>query len=336
MRFRFLPAFFLLPLVFSCEPDNQAPLALIRCIPEEGNIRTLFDLDAGQSSDPDGLDHLLEYRWDTDGNGTWETGFGAQKLIAVRYPAPGTYEIRLEVKDSYGAVSQAVLPVFVDSLHYLTDSRDGQVYPIMKSGANWWMGRNLDYGTAIPLEQDMKNDQIVEKYAHPAGEADSLAGGLYTWVEMMAYTYQEGGRGICPPGWHVPSDGDWKALMARFTDVAIHQYPGYQISGEKFIPDRYVAHDNYQASGAIWMLLRETGNTGFDAVLAGYRDPEGNYGDRDYHFPGHTATFWTSTISSDYAIRVRFYVTEDHQGEVFRLADNRRFAFSVRCVKPVD
>lgn len=335
MSFRLVYCIPLLLLAFSCSPDNQVPVALIACNPEEGNIQTLFDLDAGGSSDPDGLAHLLTYRWDADADGDWDSDFGHLKVVTAQFPEPGTYEIRLEVKDSYGMVSAASSSVTVDSLHHMTDSRDGQVYPIVKMGTNWWMGRNLNYGSAIPYDRLPSLDAAVEKYVHPE-DPDSLKGGLYTWAEMMGYTYYEGGQGICPPGWHLPTDTDWKALMARYADAAVHQYPGYRISGEKFIPDRDVKHDNYQASGAIWRLLQETGSTGFDAVLAGYVDPDGEYGDRDYHFPGHTASFWTSTISGDFAIRVRFYVTEDHQGEVFRLSDNRRFAFSVRCIKPVN
>jgi len=335
MRFRFFYFIPILVLGFSCNPDNQVPVAVIDCLPEEGNVNTLFDLDAGGSVDPDGLAHLLTYRWDADADGVWDSDFGHLKVITAHFPVPGTYEIRLEVKDSYGMVSTASYRVAVDSLHHMTDSRDGQVYPVVKMGASWWMGRNLNYGIPIPFNQLPSCNSTVEKYVHPE-DPDSLKGGLYTWPEMMGYSYSEGGTGICPPGWHLPSDGDWKALMARFADAAIHQYPGYKISGEKFIPDREVKHDNYQASGAIWRLLRETGSTGFDAVLAGYVDPDGVYGDRDYHFTGHTASFWTSTISGDFAMRVRFYVTDDHEGEVFRLSDNRRFAFSVRCIKPVN
>ncbi len=35
---------------------------------------------------------------------------------------------------------------------------------------------------------------------------------LYQWEEMMQYTTQQGAQGICPPGWHLPTDEEWKVL----------------------------------------------------------------------------------------------------------------------------
>jgi uncharacterized protein (TIGR02145 family) len=32
------------------------------------------------------------------------------------------------------------------------------------------------------------------------------------WEELMQYTTDEGTLGICPPGWHIPSDAEWKLL----------------------------------------------------------------------------------------------------------------------------
>ncbi len=37
-------------------------------------------------------------------------------------------------------------------------------------------------------------------------------GGLYHWHEMMAYSSIEGTQGICPDGWHLPTDNEWKTL----------------------------------------------------------------------------------------------------------------------------
>ncbi len=317
----------------SCEQENKAPIAAFFCYPPEGNIHTVFDLDAGNSLDPDGLKSLLLYRWDYNGDGIWDTQFGSWQNYSCSFPEPGTYEIKVEVKDSHGAVGADLVTVFVDSLHSITDPRDGQVYPVFKLGSYWWTGRNLNYGTPIDPSTEMTYNGITEKYLYPGDDPEGLNGGLYTWNEMMGESFTEGSRGICPPGWHVATDSDWKNMLSVFRAPAIHFVPTYQIWGEKWVPDMTVTHNNYQSEGAIWRLLRESGNTGFDAVLLGYRDPDGIFDDRDYHFPGHTATFWTSTQSGDLSVRVRIYRTDDHQGDLFRLADNRRFAFSVRCVK---
>jgi len=323
----------LLPFAISCEPDNLAPDAIFTCSPPEGNVKTLFDLDATASVDPDGLKNLLVFRWDYNGDGQWDTPFGPNRISSCQFPEPGIYTIRLEVKDTYEAVTASVFTVTVDSLHHLTDPRDGQVYPVIRLGSNWWMGRNLNIGQPVDPSAGLSDNGIVEKYVYPADDPGSLNGGLYTWAEMMGYSENEGSRGICPPDWHIPTDSDWRNMLSVFRAAAQHHLQSYQIYGEKWVPDQQVTYDNYLSDGALWRLLKESGSTGFDAVMLGYRDPDGNFSDRDYHFPGKTATFWTSTISGDYAIRVRLYQTDDHDGDIFRLADNRRFAFSVRCVR---
>jgi len=320
-------------LVISCEPENTAPLAVFSCNPPEGNVKTLFDLDARASIDPDGLKSLLEFRWDYNGDGVWDTPFGPYRISSCSFPVPGNYEIRLEVKDTYEASTLSTFLIRVDSLHHITDPRDGQVYPVIKLGSCWWMGRNLNIGKSIETSKVPQNDGQIEKYVYPAEDQDSLNGGLYTWPEMMGYEFIAGAQGICPPGWRLPTDDDWRNMLSVFRWTAPREILAYQITGEKFVVDQKVTHDSYKTEGAIWRLLRETGNTGFDAIMLGYRDPDGVFSDRDYHFQGRTASFWTSTEFAGNAIRVRLYQTENHEGDIFRFADNRNYAFSVRCIK---
>lgn len=327
-------SFFLIALLLiACEPENIAPDARFTCIPPEGNINTLFDLDARSAEDPDGLKNLLLYRWDYDGDGQWDTSFGPFSITSHRYPDPGTYSVRLEVKDTYDAVSQFAYTLKVDSLHHFTDPRDGQVYPIVKLGSFWWMGRNLNVGKRIDPAFMQAHNGVIEKYVYPGDDPDSLYGGLYTWAEMMDNSSTEGSQGICPPGWHVPSDGDWRNMLSVFRAVGRISPQVYKVWGEKFVPDQTVTHDNYQSEGAVWRLLKETGSTGFNAIPLGYCDPDRNFGDRDYHFQGRISTWWSSTLSYDYAVRVRLYRDDNQSGDVFRFADNIKYAFSVRCVK---
>ena len=59
----------------------------------------------------------------------------------------------------------------------------------------------------------MTDNGTMEKYCYN-NEPDSCTkyGGLYQWDEMMQYTTQQGVQGICPPGWHLPTDEEWKVL----------------------------------------------------------------------------------------------------------------------------
>ena len=88
----------------------------------------------------------------------------------------------------------------------VVDSRDRQVYRTVKIGSQKWMGENLNYaGTITPVgvcyDGDTANCHVY--------------GRLYTWTEVMGVpsTYDTTllnaklpSQGICPTGWHVPSD----------------------------------------------------------------------------------------------------------------------------------
>jgi uncharacterized protein (TIGR02145 family) len=52
-------------------------------------------------------------------------------------------------------------------------------------------------------------------------------GGLYLWDEMMDYTASSnsnpsGRQGICPPGWHVPSDAEWSQMETHIATTLIY------------------------------------------------------------------------------------------------------------------
>ncbi len=328
-----LTSFVFLFLLVACDPIPKPPQADLIITPSSGTIKTIFDLDASLTVDPDGLQQLLESRWDFDGDGTYDTEFAKGLITAVRYKSTGQYHPVVEVRDAQGLTSTATATIDVNDISTFTDSRNGKKYPMVRFGKLWWMAQNLDYGKLIGPEQSQTNNGIAEKYRYPGDDPDSLFGGLYQWGEAMGYSHTEGVQGICPAGWRLPTESDWKNLMSFFVDPLQPRPSPYWISGCKYVPDQWVQHNNYYASGAIFKLLKSTGGTGFDAIMVGYRNPDGNFGDQDYYFPGKTASFWTSSTDGIYAIRNRFYVTEDNQGEVFSFADNKQFAFSIRCVK---
>ncbi len=61
--------------------------------------------------------------------------------------------------------------------------------------------------------QDQTNNGIKEKYCYDDNpDSCTKYGGLYQWYEMMQYSIPQVVQGICPPGWHIPSDEEWKVL----------------------------------------------------------------------------------------------------------------------------
>lgn len=110
----------------------------------------------------------------------------------------------------------------------LIDSRDGQEYPVVEIGGKCWMAKNLNIGLMKNIDvywgpsgvcwyvnhpDNQINNNTIEKYC-PDNDPNNciLYGGLYQWNELMQYSTVEGARGICPNGWHIPSDSEWKEL----------------------------------------------------------------------------------------------------------------------------
>lgn len=93
------------------------------------------------------------------------------------------------------------------------DTRDTKSYQTVKIGNQCWMAENLNVGQAVNLSAGQSNDGIIEKYYYDNNSQNGqVYGGLYTWDEMMNYTNIKGSRGICPDGWHIPTDLEWQEM----------------------------------------------------------------------------------------------------------------------------
>jgi uncharacterized protein (TIGR02145 family) len=90
---------------------------------------------------------------------------------------------------------------------------EGQVYNTIQIFSQCWLKENLNVGEMISGDSTMTDNDTIEKYCYN-NEPDSCIkyGGLYQWNEMMQYTSHLGAQGICPPGWHLPTDEEWKVL----------------------------------------------------------------------------------------------------------------------------
>jgi PKD repeat protein len=80
--------------------DNTPPTALFVVRPDVGGVGETFNFDAGSSTDSDG--DKLSYVWDF---GDRTSGVG--ETISHEYTVPGTYTVRLTVRDTHGASSTA-------------------------------------------------------------------------------------------------------------------------------------------------------------------------------------------------------------------------------------
>jgi uncharacterized protein (TIGR02145 family) len=186
---------------------------------------------------------------------------------------------------------------------------DTCTYNTVKIGTQCWMSQSLNMGTII-AGTAQTNNSILEKhcYSNTASNCQTY-GALYQWYEMMQYSSTPGAQGICPTGWHIPTDAEQSTLETYLTD-----------SPNTCDPTRY---SGWQCSAAGNKLIA-SGSSGFNMDMAGY-SLNGGYADLG------NGRVWSSTVvGSDGWLR-HLYVP--YLPVVGRDPVNIATGVSVRCIK---
>ncbi len=183
----------------------------------------------------------------------------------------------------------------------LIDARDGKKYGTVKIGSQCWMKDNLNVGTMVTSSTVQSNNSIIEKYCYNDGAGDcNTYGGLYQWNEAMNYTTASGGQGICPNGWHLPTNSEWQALQ---NTVGINSVSKLIVSG----------------------------SSGFDGEYSGVFNGTTKLFEGQSNF----SLFWTSSIdgSITYPFRRGLYnsFTEVYTGSG-NVSTSPDYGYCVRCV----
>ena len=223
---------------------------------------------------------------------------------------------------SYGA-GAIYIQTFETCGDNLIDTRDGQSYSTVNINGQCWMAENLNYGTMIPTNYNPSTGSSVEKYCYnnSTSYCDAL-GGLYQWNEMMNYNSTAGGQGICPDGWHVPTDEEW-FVMENYLDPSISNInmTGWRGSsaGVKLKNSGSGPPFNWAPGNA------GTNESGFTALPGGIRTTGGSSG-----YNPTNGVFWTSTYAGGYAMEREMYYTNNG---VYRGTQYLNAGASLRCIK---
>lgn len=94
-------------------PANTPPVASFSVTPSAGEMIQVFEFNASGCSDNEDSSANLQVRWDFTNDGVWDTGWMVQKNISHVYSTPGTYTVKLQVRDSAGVTGTTTLSVVV-------------------------------------------------------------------------------------------------------------------------------------------------------------------------------------------------------------------------------
>ncbi len=173
-------------------------------------------------------------------------------------------------------------------------------------------------GNAIPTNLDNTAWQYTTSGAYaiydndPAN--DATYGKLYNWYAV------DDSRGLCPTGWHVPSDDEWKEMEMHLgmslTEANSTWWRGTDEGGKM------------KSTSSLWNSPNEgaTNESGFSGLPGGVRNLSGGFGDI-----GTKGYWWSSTKHSTYDAwyRLLYYSF----GYVYRVTGNKGFGISVRCLR---
>jgi len=207
-----------------------------------------------------------------------------------------------------------------------TDSRDGKVYSTVTIGEQVWMAENLSYLPSV-------SDPVVNSYTIPYyyvwgyfnENVDSARvtnnfktyGTLYNWAAAMAGSESDSSnpssvQGVCPDGWHLPSDAEWTQL----TDYL----GGDSLAGGK-LKETGTIHWNSPNTSA-------TNETGFSAL------PGGNTGvSEGFYRLKNNGEWWSATETETDVEGARNRYMSHDRSDVSKGSGDKRLGYSVRCVK---
>ncbi len=203
---------------------------------------------------------------------------------------------------------------------------DNNNYTTVTIGTQTWMAENLKVGARIDGFQGQTNNSIIEKYCYNNDVNNcNIYGGLYQWNEMMQYVNTPGVQGICPTGWHIPTDGEW-CTVNQFLDPTVGcndlGYSGTYAGG------KMKSTGTIEAGTGLWYSPNTgaTNESGFTAVPAGSRDTNGQFG-----LVGPYGQWWSST---EYLIGYAWHRGLNYDdSNVYRDFYDELYGFSVRCLR---
>jgi uncharacterized protein (TIGR02145 family) len=192
---------------------------------------------------------------------------------------------------------------------------DGHSYGVVEIGDQCWFTENLRTtvyadDSAIP---EVTDDTAWAGLSTGARcDYDNDASNVATYGRLYNWHAVNNGSGLCPSGWHVPTDGEWTALE---TYLAANGHSGAEGTALK-------STSGWNSGG------NGTDNFGFSALPGGFRDNDGYF-----VAAGYFGFWWSSSPSGGGAWYRYLDLTSPVIG---RDLNGPRNGLSVRCLRDAD
>jgi uncharacterized protein (TIGR02145 family) len=329
----------------SCKKTEETPLVKVTTDPVSQISRT--SARGNGSIINEGADTAIYYGfcWSTRTQPTIDDNMVSTSDITSRdfnagigILSPGTtyyvraYAITVKNKiygnqESFTTKPATALTTFNPQLTYQTVSDiDGNTYKTIKIGTQEWLAENLkttrlNDGTAIPLiaddyEWSRLNTPAYCWYYNDEAVFKNIYGGYYNW-----YTVSSGK--LCPAGWHVPGEDDWK-VFKLFLGMTPEQ-----IESQNF-PVTEAGNKIKETGTHNWVeeSVTASNESGFTALPGGSRGEGGDFGGE-----GGGGGWWSATQVAQHFFPISHWVVS-HAGWIFKSEMvSQKYGLNVRCVK---
>jgi len=188
---------------------------------------------------------------------------------------------------------------------------DTCTYDTIQIGDQCWLRQNLNIGNYVTGATTQTDNEILEKYCYNNDNNNCVTdGALYQWDEAMQYgSLLPGTQGVCPSGWHLPTDFEQHTLENFLSN------PYLNICN----PDRINVNDCGPAGSVLQNI------DGFNFIISGLREINGSFNYRNTY-----SWMWSSSLNEP-EIFVRA-ITSGGQS-IGRNSAIRNYGMSVRCLK---
>ena len=216
--------------------------------------------------------------------------------------------------------------------HHTVTDVEGNTYNTVWIGEQCWMKENLrtrKYPDGTDITFVNSGLSVTEGYCYyPNGNAANVTsyGYLYNWAAAMHASGSSSSnpsnvQGVCPEGWHLPSNAEWTQLLNYVRSKSEFQCNGNNNNIAKALSSG-TGWQTSTTACAVGNDLSLNNQTGFSAMPAGTYN--GNY------YIGGSTDFWSST-EKDGTIAYSIYLSSN-SATAMSVIPEKKYAYSVRCI----